>query len=343
MEDSPTILPELKADMTYISLFSGIGGLDLAVESVLDTKAELYVEFDKFARKILLNNNEGAKCLDDAREIDYRQFRGIDGIIGGWPCQPHSLAGKRLGDSDKRDMWPTFIRAIREIKPRWVLGENVKGILSSQKGEYFGGVLRDLAQAGYDANWLSVRASEIGAPHLRERVFILATSNSDTEQRPFDSIQTRRISSALADTFFAADPDNGRGEQYSQKKWTVPVVSADYLQSIADSENPEWGVGGGFQQTEKGLGRRGYPGQSPFYWGEYQPSIDRWTMVRGTPPYPLDENRRLTPRFIEWIMGFPLGWTEGVSRTQALRGLGNAVVPLQGAFAFEELIFRSTI
>lgn len=97
---------------------------------------------------------------------------------GGFPCQPHSLSGKRLASSDERDLWGEFARIIGEVKPRWVLGENVSGLLTSESGRFFGRVLNDLAIMGYSIGWMSSRASWVGAVHRRERVFIVAYSNS---------------------------------------------------------------------------------------------------------------------------------------------------------------------
>lgn len=98
----------------------------------------------------------------------------IDLLAGGFPCQPFSHAGRRAGKKDKRNLWPEFARLIREIKPRWVLAENVPGLLSIDDGRVFGGILGDLAACGYDAVWDCVPASAVGAPHRRDRVWIVA-------------------------------------------------------------------------------------------------------------------------------------------------------------------------
>src|SRR6185369_6298277 len=97
-----------------------------------------------------------------------------DVIIGGFPCQPHSVAGTRGASDDERDLWPEFARLVREIRPRWVLAENVLGLRSSEAGRFFGGILRDLAECGYCVEWRSISAADMGAPHRRERVWIIA-------------------------------------------------------------------------------------------------------------------------------------------------------------------------
>jgi len=101
----------------------------------------------------------------------------VDVLCGGFPCQPHSLAGKRGGAADSRDLWPEYARLIRELRPRWVVAENVPGLLSNDAGRFFGGILRDLAACGYDAEWDCVSASAVGAPHRRDRVWIVAYPN----------------------------------------------------------------------------------------------------------------------------------------------------------------------
>jgi len=105
--------------------------------------------------------------------------RGIENITvlsGGFPCQPHSLAGKRLASDDERDLWGEFARLICETKPRWVLGENVTGLLSSESGRFFGRVLRDLDRMGYSVGWSSFPAYAVGSPYSRARVFIVAST-----------------------------------------------------------------------------------------------------------------------------------------------------------------------
>ena len=116
---------------------------------------------------------ESALCSgQDSGHLPY-----VDLICGGFPCQPVSHAGKRKGDADERWLWPQFARIVREVRPRWALIENVPGLLSIDAGRLFRGVLWDLAQAGYDAEWFTLSAADVGAPHLRERVWILADSN----------------------------------------------------------------------------------------------------------------------------------------------------------------------
>jgi len=113
--------------------------------------------------------------------IDERVSRGgqLTVVSGGFPCQPHSIAGKRKASSDERDLWPEYRRVISEIRPKWVVAENVRGLLSSEDGRFFRGILRDLANLGYDVGWCCYRAADVGAIHPRERVGVIAHSSSE--------------------------------------------------------------------------------------------------------------------------------------------------------------------
>lgn len=162
--------------LTVGSLFSGIGGLELGLERA-GMKTIWQVERDPFARKILEKNFPGVPCYEDIRTIDAGDLVRPDVLCGGFPCQPHSSAGLRRGSADERDLWDEFVRVIRGTRPRWVVGENVTGLLTTEDGRFFGRVLRDLAGLGFDAEWSVLSACAVGAPHTRERVFIVAHAN----------------------------------------------------------------------------------------------------------------------------------------------------------------------
>ena len=157
--------------MRVLDLFSGIGGFSLGLERAGMTTAA-FVEIDPFCRRVLAQHWPSVPIYEDVRKVG--KIENIDLICGGFPCQPHSLAGERKGAEDDRDLWPEFARLIGEIRPRWVVAENVRGLLSSGGGAFFGSILRDLAGLGYDAQWDCVSAGALGAPHRRERVWIVA-------------------------------------------------------------------------------------------------------------------------------------------------------------------------
>lgn len=169
-----------------ISLFAGGGGLDLGLRlAEHDARTVCYVERDAQAVSFLVEKMRQG-CLDDApvwsdvSTFNGKPWRGaVDCIIGGFPCQPSSAAGKREGTNDSRWLWPHIRRLIQEIVPPTVFLENVRGLLSVNQGKAFGGLLQDLADMGYDATWGVVRASDAGAPHQRARIFIMANRNSE--------------------------------------------------------------------------------------------------------------------------------------------------------------------
>lgn len=165
--------------MRTISLCSGYGGLDLAVQQSLAKRGQsmelvAFAEFDEHAARVFSHHHPDVPNLGDIKAIDWSTQNDIDCITAGYPCQPFSQAGRRLGVEDPRHLWPDIHRAIRTLRPRLIFLENVKG----HRSKGFGDVLGDLASSGYDARWTSVRASDVGAAHHRERVFILAHPQS---------------------------------------------------------------------------------------------------------------------------------------------------------------------
>lgn len=160
--------------MTHASLFSGIGGFDLAAEW-LGWDNVFNCEIDEFCTKVLNYHFPNAIHYGDITSTDFTIHRGeIDVLTGGSPCQPFSLAGAQRGTEDDRFLWPQMYRAICEISPRWVVAENVRGILTQQGGVVFERVCSDLENAGYECQAFLIPACSVGAPHRRERVWFVA-------------------------------------------------------------------------------------------------------------------------------------------------------------------------
>lgn len=179
-------------EVRVLNLFSGIGGAALA-ERNLGMECVGYVEWDGFCCRVLDARIRDGR-LDDAPvfHCDIREFvrlgyarayRGVaEAVSAGFPCQPFSNAGKRLGEADTRNMWPAVVDALRDVRPRLAFLENVPALLSSG---YFGRILGDLAELGYDAEWESVSARAVDAPHVRERVWVVAYADeSGCRRRP---------------------------------------------------------------------------------------------------------------------------------------------------------------
>jgi DNA (cytosine-5)-methyltransferase 1 len=158
--------------LTVGSLFSGIGGLDLGLERA-GMRVIWQSEIDPYASRVLAKHWPDVPNLGDVTQIDWSEVERPDLICGGYPCQPFSLAGTRQGEADARHLWPYFADALRHLRPRWALLENVPGHVSLG----FDRVLADLASLGFDAEWDCVPAALVGAPHLRYRLFVIAHAN----------------------------------------------------------------------------------------------------------------------------------------------------------------------
>jgi len=156
------------------SLFSGIGGFDRAA-AWLGWDNVFHCEIDPFCRKVMQYYFPKSKGYENIKTTDFTEHKGqVDIITGGFPCQPFSLAGKRLGTKDERHLWPEMLRAIREVRPGWIVAENVRGLLSWNEGLVFEAVCADLETEGYKVLPFLIPAAGVNAPHRRERIWIVA-------------------------------------------------------------------------------------------------------------------------------------------------------------------------
>lgn len=155
--------------MTGLSLFSGIGGLDLAFEWAGGQVAAM-CEINPYCQKVLKKHWPNVPLFGDIKELSAESAGAVDIIYGGFPCQPFSVAGKRQGKADERYLWPEFSRLVGELKPRWVVGENVPGILRLAADD----VCSDLERQGYEVGIWDFEAAAVGAMHRRERIFFVA-------------------------------------------------------------------------------------------------------------------------------------------------------------------------
>lgn len=167
--------------MKFLSLFSGIGGFDWGLERA-GMKCAGQVEIDNFCIKVLEKHFPNVKRIKDIKDVTENDFGAVDLVCGGFPCQPFSIAGKRKGKTDDRYLWQEMFRVIKIYKPTWVLGENVTGIVNLGLGD----VLFDLESAGYEVQPVIIPACAVGAPHRRNRVWIIAYSSSNGLQNKKD-------------------------------------------------------------------------------------------------------------------------------------------------------------
>jgi DNA (cytosine-5)-methyltransferase 1 len=183
-QHSACFIPRVNAQPFFHgSLFSGIGGFDLAAEWAGWQNA-FHCEWNEFGQKILKHYWPKAISYGDITKTDFTIHRGtIDVLTGGFPCQPYSLAGKRKGKEDERHLWPEMLRAIREIAPSYIVGENVFGLLNWDGGLVFNEVQVDLENEGYEVQPCLLPACAKNAPHRRERIWFVAYNDSFRQQR----------------------------------------------------------------------------------------------------------------------------------------------------------------
>jgi DNA (cytosine-5)-methyltransferase 1 len=293
------------------SLFSGYGGLDLAVEQVTGATVAWHCEWESAPSAILAHHWPGVPNFHDVSKVDWASVEPVDILTGGFPCQDVSLAGRRRGlaEGTRSGLWSSFAEAISAIRPSLVCIENVRGLLSGRADsglgfpdellEYANGrpllnaagaVLGELASLGYDAEWATVRASEAGALHRRERVFILAYPRGERDGWRANAPSRREIG----------------GKQSSSK------VAAFSGERVAIPET--WD-------------RR---------------AVERWERIVGWSCPASVIGKDVNPVFYEWMMGLEEGHitspTIGLSRNDQLKACGNGVVPQQAVLALTELL-----
>jgi len=174
--------------MTHIGLFEGIGGFSLAARW-MGWETVAWSEWNEFCQKVLRHHFPEAEGFGDITKTDFTKYADkIDILTGGFPCQPYSLAGQRLGKEDDRHLWPQMLRAIREIKPRWVVGENVYGLVNWNGGMVFNEVQTDLEAEGYEVQPYVIPACAVNAPHRRDRIWFVAHSISAGARRESGTI-----------------------------------------------------------------------------------------------------------------------------------------------------------
>jgi DNA (cytosine-5)-methyltransferase 1 len=159
--------------MRFVSFFAGIGGFDLGLERA-GHECVGQVEIDPYALRVLERHWPDVPRFGDVRTLDAGSLPDAELWCGGFPCQPFSVAGKRAGTDDERDLWPAWFRLIASRRPQWIFGENVPQLLVADEGRAWGRVVRDLASIGYVGEWTVLGAEYFNAPHKRERLWFVA-------------------------------------------------------------------------------------------------------------------------------------------------------------------------
>lgn len=364
-----------------VSLCAGIGGIDLGLERLRAARSVCYVEREAFPAACLVAAMQRGELAEapiwsDLRTFDARAWRGsVDLVTGGYPCQPFSLAGRRQGEDDPRHLWPEVLRIYRDSGARYLFCENVAGHLSLG----FAAVLADLAEVGATLEWGVFRASDVGAPHKRERLFFLAVRDGErrgqcSEAHDQDASHALRhvvdgCDPALADTrrdggskwrnsqnlVRASGTHQGEGVQRKRDGYAVDDCSCD----VADTDRgqreqlrwPEsvgWNAGSGVSGLDGSCGDVAHACRNRSATGLSGPHARQERLAgiafdcRGAfPPGPEDAEQ-----WREWIAaGGPQPavrrGSDGLSnRVDRLRALGNAVVPEVAALAFQTLWTR---
>jgi DNA (cytosine-5)-methyltransferase 1 len=234
--------------LKVLDLFSGLGGFSLGLERTGYFKTIAFCEIDKYCSLILDKHWKGIKIYNDVRKINKEQFDtdGIeypDIITGGFPCQPFSVAGKQKGTGDDRHLWPEMFRIIKTFKPKFVIGENVKGLINIQDGVVFETVCTDLESEGYEVQAFNIPAAGVGAPHRRERIWILATlGNSE-----LNGSSTTKITRSIIET----SNNNKEGENAtrefegtSKSRNSQDVANTESERTRSNNEGIRQGISG---------------------------------------------------------------------------------------------------
>jgi DNA (cytosine-5)-methyltransferase 1 len=222
--------------MRHGSLFSGIGGFDLAAEWC-GWENVFHCEWNPFGQKVLKHHFPNSISYNDITKTDFTIHRGtIDIISGGFPCQPYSSAGKRLGKEDERHLWPQMLRAIREIQPSWVVGENVRGLTNWNGGLVFDEVQTELEAEGYEVLPFLLPACAINAPHRRDRIWFVAYSNGFRQSREkYGKIEPRRITKESEEWITTDTNSDGLNECNSAYEISATDGRLDALSNINES------------------------------------------------------------------------------------------------------------
>jgi DNA (cytosine-5)-methyltransferase 1 len=217
--------------LQHLDLFSGIGGFSLGLEATGGFETKAFCDIEEYPRQVLQKHWPHVKQYKDIKELTYERLKAdgidsIDIITGGYPCQPFSVAGKQKGVEDPRHLWPEYFRLIKELRPTWVIGENVSGHIKLGLDT----VIEDLESEDYAVRPFSISASSVGANHQRERVWILAHSRRSqwprTEQRGENENETRKENanqferSSSTSGFDVADTNDGFSNQQNEEVQT---------------------------------------------------------------------------------------------------------------------------
>ncbi|GAA1095304.1 DNA cytosine methyltransferase [Nocardiopsis metallicus] len=329
-------------EWTLGSLCTGYAGLDLGVSAALGHTRTLWcADPDPHVSELLRQRLPGATNIGDITTADFAALERPDIITAGFPCQDISAAGRRQGitEGTRSGIWSYVVEATRTLEPRFLFVENVAAL--RWRGGGLDRVLADLATIGYDAHWLCLRAADVGAPHSRERLFLLAHPRKDTAAAHTPGQRQRPGRNRPCPPTTRRTPSQPHRHRLPVAN-TLPDRHRRLLRYTSLNQSTE-------HSTRTALARPTPPARDActahtMPWGPYTPAIQRWEHVLGRPaPWPTQRGQRggsrLSPAWVEWLMGLPEEWVTGceIPNPRQLQMLGNGVVPLQAEVAFRKL------
>lgn len=336
------------------SLFTGTGALDMAAQALLGGEVIWHSDIKPAAVTFLEhrfpttpNIGDIIKLFPAVGPLPREAYDlAVDLLTFGWPCQPHSSAGKRLGEDDPRALWPNVARAVAELRPRILLGENVARVATN--GELRRAVA-SLAALGYVGAWRCVTAGSVGAPHRRDRLFLVglrADVAADAHEAGWQGPGAEQDGRPTGQR-----PHAGTGRPGSAGGDREPRLTLLPTPAVADARNTRNATAGRSEGQEHH--HSGWTLSDVAHadrWGRYTQAIARWEPIMGRPaPEPTrgltrNGNPLLNPAFPEWMMGLPAGWVTDVDmpRNQQLSMIGDGVVPLQATVAYSQLLAELT-
>lgn len=310
--------------LKVLDLFSGIGGFSLGLESLGQFETIAFCEKDKFCQKVLQKHWSNIPIIDDVRRINGKEIKA-DVVVGGFPCQSISIAGKQKGKDDDRFLFPEMLRVIKEVKPRWIIGENVQNLINISNGTILREIIEGLEAENFEVQCFSISASSQGAWHKRERIWIVANSNDRLSIGKDKKIQTRR--NTINNGSSSNVPNTNNNGPYRQKR----------IETIKNSnEQKEWlsfGNDKDVSNTQRNEHKHTSTRQSGaselwrFYSAEEeQTSHDLWSKTsRCNAPFGQDSWWNFESR----IRRIPHGLSERMDRFRKdrIKALGNSIVP----------------
>jgi len=317
--------------MNHLDLFSGIGGFSLALEKV-GFKTIAFCEREKYCRLLLQKHWKGVKIYDDIKKMEGKDIKEpVDILTGGFPCQPYSVAGKQKGTDDDRYLWPEMFRVIKEVRPTWIIAENVRGLINIQDGMVFETVCSDLESEGFEIQPFIIPAAGVGAPHKRERVWIVGYSKYNgsltSKIRRGDKEADAGAQERQDETIESKGTGGSRDNEIMENSRRTLRQGSELSKKNADESRQE---DADKSERSSSTSESYVANTESFssYGREFQPSKEksgqeRSTRIetRGINSYESDRNWW----FVEPDVGRVANGIPG--RSHRLKGLGNAIVP----------------